>query len=375
MAKRKEAPESDGSIGSDPKKLRHQRIHTSASLTPSQRMAAKGSKHGPKPILPFPKTPNHIPLIDTSGLCPILLEAAFTHSTYRHTATSQLLKNYERLEFYGDAYIQSISTELICQRYPDYQISDLAKCREKLVCNHSLSTYSRMLGFPERIRISPAHDKRLKEPELHNADLLIKLHADVLEAFVAVMIMSPGKGPNPPPDALSLGIKRATQFLAPFWEPLMQDVHKRLGRPTTINPETGKVIESQPSADNPYPTVGAAKTALGAKLNYRDFILLKYQAAERAKTDDFFKGMQVFTSSVCLHGWGYSGVELGRGQANTMLEAEGEAARDAVRKGSSDLMEAILKRRAEFIDFARVAKENGKDVREAYGYWVSQLPK
>lgn len=79
---------------------------------------------------------------------PALLVQALTHSSYgkEHIEKSVGLKDYERLEFLGDAVLELVTSNYLYQKY-DWQEGQLTKTRAKIVCEASLSYIARKNGF------------------------------------------------------------------------------------------------------------------------------------------------------------------------------------------------------------------------------------
>lgn len=78
-----------------------------------------------------------------------------------HRSASVLLEdggliNNERLEFLGDAILQSISSDILFMRYPDCDEGELTKLRSKVVGRDSLNALALQLGLDREIVTSPA---------------------------------------------------------------------------------------------------------------------------------------------------------------------------------------------------------------------------
>lgn len=72
---------------------------------------------------------------------PDLLVEALTHRSFSHEHEGA--KNYERLEFLGDAVLELVSTETLYKVHPDMNEGQLAKMRAKAVSEESLSKIAR----------------------------------------------------------------------------------------------------------------------------------------------------------------------------------------------------------------------------------------
>ena len=80
-----------------------------------------------------------------------LITQALTHSSFANEMKINKCKNYERLEFLGDAVLELISSDLLYENYPDLPEGDLSKFRASLVCEPSLAYYARKLNIGKYI--------------------------------------------------------------------------------------------------------------------------------------------------------------------------------------------------------------------------------
>ena len=83
------------------------------------------------------------PLLEALGttLQPDLLVEALTHRSFSHEHPDA--KNYERLEFLGDAVLELVVTETLFTAHPDMTEGQLAKIRAKAVSEDALSAIAR----------------------------------------------------------------------------------------------------------------------------------------------------------------------------------------------------------------------------------------
>lgn len=77
---------------------------------------------------------------------PALLEQALTHTSYANERKDGC-ESYERLEFLGDSVLSLIVSDYIYKKFPNLPEGELTKLRASLVCENSLSAYSRELGI------------------------------------------------------------------------------------------------------------------------------------------------------------------------------------------------------------------------------------
>jgi len=83
-----------------------------------------------------------------------LLLNALTHSSYLHEHTAEAdARDFERLEFLGDAVVDLVVGEELFRRFPDATEGELTALRAALVSSAALADVSRRLGLPERARL------------------------------------------------------------------------------------------------------------------------------------------------------------------------------------------------------------------------------
>jgi ribonuclease-3 len=82
-----------------------------------------------------------------------LLENALTHSSYLHEHLEEAARDFERLEFLGDAVVDLVVGEELFRRFPDATEGELTALRAALVSSAALAEVGRRLGLPERARL------------------------------------------------------------------------------------------------------------------------------------------------------------------------------------------------------------------------------
>jgi len=87
-----------------------------------------------------------------------LLEEALTHQSYSNE-TDTVKKNYERLEFLGDAVLELAVTEMLVKRYPQMSEGELSKARSSLVKESILVTVAKKLGLGDYVRLGKGEEK------------------------------------------------------------------------------------------------------------------------------------------------------------------------------------------------------------------------
>tara|TARA_B110001469_G_C9644723_1_gene325383 strand:+ start:3254 stop:4039 length:786 start_codon:yes stop_codon:yes gene_type:complete len=144
-----------------------------------------------------------IDLLKQSGINHIpeniyLYQKSFIHESYRKLKCYESMKNeinaldlqlesYERLEFIGDALIESIVSNYLYSRYHETYDQDegfLSKLKMRIVCGKNLSHLSGLLGFQNYIVIS----KSIEEKYNSRKNMLNhKILCDVFESFCGAL--------------------------------------------------------------------------------------------------------------------------------------------------------------------------------------------
>ena len=107
-----------------------------------------------------------------------LLKTALTHSSYSNEHNCD---NYERLEYLGDAILESVTSEYLYLN-TDYSEGEMTKIRANYVCEKALATYSKKMGIDRYIRLGHGQINNLN-------DTII---ADVFEAVAATVYLDQG---------------------------------------------------------------------------------------------------------------------------------------------------------------------------------------
>lgn len=80
-----------------------------------------------------------------------LLKTAFTHPSYTKEQSLPYSHNYERLEFLGDAVLKLVTSNLLYEKYPEYEEGELSKIRSILVSDMTLSKLALEMGLDNRL--------------------------------------------------------------------------------------------------------------------------------------------------------------------------------------------------------------------------------
>ena len=112
------------------------------------------------------------------------LEQAFTH----RSISSEPRKNYERLEFLGDAVIDIIISRELMRYYPDGDEGLLTKKRSALVQQSFLTNIGNMLNIMNYLIVEPNVD-------LNNEKVASKQQANLVEALIGAIYLDGGIKP------------------------------------------------------------------------------------------------------------------------------------------------------------------------------------
>ncbi|MFC4076425.1 ribonuclease III [Salinithrix halophila] len=111
---------------------------------------------------------------------------AFTHTSFAHERKGEKLQqDNERLEFLGDAVLELTVSEHLYHRFPALHEGDLTRMRARVVCEPSLASFARDLGFGNHVRLG-------KGEEMTGGRNRPALLADVFEAFIGALYLEKG---------------------------------------------------------------------------------------------------------------------------------------------------------------------------------------
>lgn len=88
-----------------------------------------------------------------------LMLRAFTHSSYTIENNISELECYERLEFYGDAILKLVVSDILYKKFPQYREGKLTNLRAIMVSDEFLSNIAADLNIKKYIRLSKALEK------------------------------------------------------------------------------------------------------------------------------------------------------------------------------------------------------------------------
>lgn len=110
-----------------------------------------------------------------------LFEAAFIHRSATFTLPSGKKINNERLEYLGDAIIDSILSEFLFSKYPHASEGFLTKVRARIVNREELNTVAKNMGFDNLLVNNVCAGSCAKN-----------LYGDAFEAFIGALFLDCG---------------------------------------------------------------------------------------------------------------------------------------------------------------------------------------
>lgn len=114
-----------------------------------------------------------------------LLKEALTHSSFSNEQRINKLKNYERLEFLGDAVLELISSKFFFLGYPDMPEGQLTKKRSAMVCEQALAFCARDIQLGNHLLLG-------KGEEATGGRKRESIIADVMEALIGAIYLDGG---------------------------------------------------------------------------------------------------------------------------------------------------------------------------------------
>lgn len=259
------------------------------------------SLHFPVPTMPPAVKPWRASEI-TATLPPLpkIFDAGLEQTVFRHPGLSTAGPSYERLEWLGDAYLELIASSLIFQTFHTTPSGKCSQLRELLICNKNLSKYFRAYGLDAKAQLPPDVHKFRGQGKSNDKDM-IKIHADMFEAYVAAAIMSDAEN----------GMQNTTSWLKTLFGRTIETQILQNEKETT---REGDVQTSQLSAKD---QLRADIGTKGIQLRYED---------RPGPSKDKHSGLPLFTVGVYLDGWGEKDKLLGWGTALGKKEAGQKAA-------------------------------------------------
>lgn len=117
-----------------------------------------------------------------------LLKQALTHSSFTNEQKINKAKNYERLEFLGDAVLELVSSEFLFREHPDMPEGELTKLRASMVCEPSLAFCARDLNLGDFLLLG-------KGEEITGGRHRDSIVSDAMEAVIGAIYLDGGMEP------------------------------------------------------------------------------------------------------------------------------------------------------------------------------------
>lgn len=114
-----------------------------------------------------------------------LLQQALTHSSFSNEQKINKLKNYERLEFLGDAVLELLSSQFFFEGFPDMSEGQMTRLRSSMVCEPALAFCARDLSLNKYILLG-------KGEEATGGRERDSIISDVMEAVLGAIYLDGG---------------------------------------------------------------------------------------------------------------------------------------------------------------------------------------
>lgn len=114
-----------------------------------------------------------------------LLKEALTHSSFANEQKINKGKDYERLEFLGDAVLELVSSEFLFRTNPDMPEGKLTRTRASMVCEPALAYCARDLELNQYIRLG-------KGEEMTGGRFRDSIISDAMEAVIGSLYLDGG---------------------------------------------------------------------------------------------------------------------------------------------------------------------------------------
>lgn len=114
-----------------------------------------------------------------------LLKEALTHSSFANEQKINKSRDYERLEFLGDAVLELVSSEFLFRTHPDMPEGKLTRTRASMVCEPALAYCAKDLELNQYIRLGKGEEMTGGR----NRDSII---SDAMEAVIGSLYLDGG---------------------------------------------------------------------------------------------------------------------------------------------------------------------------------------
>ena len=114
-----------------------------------------------------------------------LIWQALTHSSFSNEQKINKYKNYERLEFLGDAVLELLSSQFFFETYPDMPEGEMTKLRSSMVCELALAYCARDISLGDYLLLG-------KGEEITGGRTRDYIISDVMEAVIGALYLDGG---------------------------------------------------------------------------------------------------------------------------------------------------------------------------------------
>lgn len=116
-----------------------------------------------------------------------LVMQAMTHSSYANERKINQIKDYERIEFLGDAVLELVTSEYLYGKHEEMTEGVLTRTRAAMVCEPSLASCARNMGLDRYIRLG-------KGEEMTGGRKRDSIISDAMEALIGAIYLDGGFG-------------------------------------------------------------------------------------------------------------------------------------------------------------------------------------
>lgn len=114
-----------------------------------------------------------------------LIWQALTHSSFSNEQKINKYKNYERLEFLGDAVLELLSSQFFFETYPEMPEGEMTKLRSSMVCELALAYCARDISLGDYLLLG-------KGEEATGGRMRDSIISDVMEAVIGALYLDGG---------------------------------------------------------------------------------------------------------------------------------------------------------------------------------------
>ncbi len=111
-----------------------------------------------------------------------LLKTALTHTSF---ANEHGCTHNERMEFLGDAVLETVSSDLLYHLYPEKKEGELTRQRASLVCEQALAACAAKIGLPAFLRLGAGE-------EMTGGRQRDSIVSDAMEAVIGAVFLDGG---------------------------------------------------------------------------------------------------------------------------------------------------------------------------------------